>query len=134
MAKKYFLAIDPIIFDSIEEAVSYIENMQRTNKEIEIDKLVIGSLVGKLEQNTSFVIRSNNKVKRIKTKDLPVPTPEPVRPVLDETPEEEEPVLSVIQCSFCHRPKVKTTVIDRLPTHLCEEHLSIEKELLNVGN
>ena len=128
MAKKYFLALNPILFDSIEDAASYINGM---DTDVDLEGMVIGSLVGQLEKNTSFVIRKDNKIKRIKTKP-PLTSAEP--PPAPSVEEEEPEPKAALQCSFCHRPQVKTRIVDGLPTHLCQDHLSIEKELLNVGN
>ena len=137
MPKKYFLAQEPILFNSLEEVASYVSELQKKDREVDLSGLVIGTLVGKLEQDTSFVIRNDkNKIKKVKVKVTPPPSvnAKPLPPIQEDTEDEEEEDTQVLTCSFCAKPKVKTIIVDKQPTHMCVNHLSIEKDVLNAGN
>lgn len=129
MPKKYFLVRNPSFFDSLDELTAYASEM----KADDIEGLVVGTYVGELHLDTNMVLRNSSKVKKLKVRGV---TRKDVLPQMPPLQEQEEPEVqpTFLQCSFCHRPKVKTVLADGIPTHLCEEHVSIERELLNVRN
>jgi hypothetical protein len=145
MSKKYFLADNPMLFNSLDEIAAYISKMQAqyTDREIDLSTLVVGTYVGKLEKNTSVSIRGdNNRVKKLKLKENPPPamraetTVPPAfvhKPqILDPEDEDDEAATAVVTCSFCPKPHVKMMTVQGLDTYMCVEHSKYAKDMLNV--
>ena len=131
MAKKYLLVRNPDFFDSMEEVTAYASRLKAEH----IEGLFVGPYVGELHLDTNMVLRNNSKVKKLKIRDVKKEIPPTTMPLQEtEGTEEEEVQLDTLQCSFCHRPGIKTIVIDKRPTHMCMEHLSVEKDLFNAAN
>jgi hypothetical protein len=125
MAKKYILAIDPPILNSLEEVTEYIDLLQKRDPDLDLETLIIGSYIGEIQKNTNFVIKSGNKIKKLKCIEKTIETPE-IKPEAEK--EKYETENRKHSCSFCHRDYVRDAYVGGVVTYMCEQHLFVEKE------
>lgn len=128
MAKKYILAIDPPILNSLEEVTEYIGLLQKREPDLDLETLVIGSYIGEIQENKNFVIRNGQKIRRLKVSSK-VEQKEQVEPEIEETVSEETQRMH--DCSFCAKPYVRDAMLDGIHTYMCADHLFVEKEMKN---
>lgn len=128
MAKKYILAIDPPILDSLEEVMEYMELLRKRDPDLDLETLVVGSYIGEIQENKSFVIRNGQKIRKVKVSPK-VEQKEKVEPEVEETVSEE--TQRKHDCSFCAKPYVRDAMLDGIHTYMCEDHLFVEKEMRN---
>lgn len=128
MAKKYILAIDPPILNSLEEVMEYMELLRKRDPDLDLETLVVGSYIGEIQENKSFVIRNGQKIRKVKVSPK-VEQKEKVEPEVEETVSEE--TQRKHDCSFCAKPYVRDAMLDGIHTYMCEDHLFVEKEMRN---
>lgn len=128
MAKKYILAIDPPILNSLEEVMEYMELLRKRDPDLDLETLVVGSYIGEIQENKSFVIRNGQKIRKVKVSPK-AEQKEKVEPEVEETVSEE--TQRKHDCSFCAKPYVRDAMLDGIHTYMCEDHLFVEKEMRN---
>lgn len=128
MAKKYILAIDPPILDSLEEVMEYMELLRKRDPDLDLETLVVGSYIGEIQENKSFVIRNGQKIRKVKVSPK-VEQKEQLESKVEETVSEE--TQRKHDCSFCAKPYVRDALLDGIHTYMCEDHLFVEKEMRN---
>lgn len=124
MAKKYILALDPPIFNTLEEVANYVQLLQTRDPDLDLTTIIVGTYIGIIEKKTSFLLKNGEKIKKLKETVAKKETEAEIKEEVEVTPVEKT-------CSFCSKLAIKTFYFENSPTHMCEDHLFVEKELNN---